>query len=141
MKVLGLHALQVGHVFPGNKYTNIFPENWHWAGMFSWSKLAFFGLSGGVRVTIQSNVWSPALGFTVGWGGVEESKLLSRRHFWILQGEHDRNYQRSKSQNSENDDSCAFYEANTHATFKGRGITNPKTTTAMHFTRSTSLLL
>ena len=74
-------------------------------------------------------------------GGVEESKLLSRRHFRILQGEHDRNYQRSKNQSSENDDTYAFYEAHTHATFKCRGITNPKTMTAMHFTRSTSLLL
>ena len=74
-------------------------------------------------------------------GGVEESKLLSRRHFWILQSEHHRNYQRSKNQSSENDNSYAFYEANTHATFKGRGITIPKTTRVMHFTRSRSLLL
>ena len=74
-------------------------------------------------------------------GGVEESKLLSRRHFWILQGEHHRHYQRSKNQSSENDDSHAFYEANMHTTFKGRGITNPTMTMVMNFTISTSLLL
>ena len=44
----------------------------------------------------------------------------------MLQGEHDRNYQRSKNQSSENDDWYAFYEANMHPIFKGRGITNPK---------------
>ena len=58
-------------------------------------------------------------------GRVEESKLLSRGHFCMLQGEHDRNYQRLKNQSSENNDWYAFYEANMHPIFKGRG-TNPK---------------
>ena len=68
-------------------------------------------------------------------GGVEESKLLSRRHFWILQGEHHRqlpkveeskfrkrqqlcvlrgeharNIQGSRNHNSKNDEGYAFYK-------------------------------
>ena len=97
-------------VFPGNKYVIFSLKTGPWAGMFSGSMFAVFGL------------------------GVQDfRRVAKRRQLCVLQGEHARNVQRSRNHKSKNDKCYAFYKEHKPATVRCRGITSPKTTTVLHF--------